>query len=323
LILNSKLIVILGPTSSGKSALGIALAKKFKGEIISADSRQVYKGMDLGTGKVTKKEQRLVPHHLLNIANPKRKFTVSQFKTLADKAIKQIQRKNKLPFLVGGSAFYIYAVIDDLTIPEVKPNVKLRKELEKKTTKELFSMLNKLDPHRAKLIDKNNPRRLIRAIEIIKSTGKPIPELSFPRKRESSDWIPCLSGRQADQVRNDSVLILGITNDKKTLHKIIDQRLKTRLKQGMIAEIKRLIKQGVSFNRLDELGLEYRYVGKYLKSEISYDEMVTQIKKFAVRQMTWFKRDKRIHWIINQKEAEKLLLSSLRKERQTFRKQES
>ena len=156
MILNSKLIVILGPTSSGKSALGIALAKKFKGEIISADSRQVYKGMDLGTGKVTKKEQRLVPHHLLNIANPKRKFTVSQFKTLADKAIKQIQRKNKLPFLVGGSAFYIYAVIDDLTIPEVKPNVKLRKELEKKTTKELFSMLNKLDPHRAKLIDKNN-----------------------------------------------------------------------------------------------------------------------------------------------------------------------
>ena len=111
------------------------------------------------------------------------------------------------------------------------------------------------------------------------------------------------------------------------MHKIIDQRLKTRLKQGMIAEIKRLIKQGVSFNRLDELGLEYRYVGKYLKSEISYDEMVTQlssqIKKFAVRQMTWFKRDKRIHWIINQKEAEKLLLSSLRKERQTFRKQES
>src|SRR5258708_24677627 len=138
-----KLVVILGPTSSGKSDLGIKLARKFKGEIISADSRQVYRHMNLGTGKVTKKEQELVPHHLLDVADPKKQFTVADFKSMAQKAIEKIQNKNKLPFLVGETPFYIYATIDDLQIPEVAPNPKLRKQLSKKSTGELFNILKK------------------------------------------------------------------------------------------------------------------------------------------------------------------------------------
>src|SRR3989344_4234144 len=139
----SKLVVILGPTSSGKSSLAIKLAEKFKGEIISADSRQVYQGMDLGTGKVTKSEQKLIPHHLLDVVSPKKQFTVAHFKPLAQKAIAKIHGQNKLPFLVGGTPFYTYAVIDDLQIPEVAPNPKLRSLLRNKTSSQLFAILKK------------------------------------------------------------------------------------------------------------------------------------------------------------------------------------
>ncbi|OGE88026.1 MAG: tRNA (adenosine(37)-N6)-dimethylallyltransferase MiaA [Candidatus Doudnabacteria bacterium RIFCSPLOWO2_02_FULL_49_13] len=289
---SNKLIVILGPTSSGKSSLAIKLARKFKGEIISADSRQVYKGMDLGTGKVTKKEQQLIPHHLLNVASPKKQFTVAEFKPLAQKAIQKIQAKKKLPFLVGGTPFYIYATIDDLQIPGVAPNFKLRNQLRNKTTTQLFAMLKKLDPRRAKNIDPHNPRRLIRAIEIIKSTGKP---------------VPALSSRRA----HPEALILGIKKDLAKLYKLIDARLELRLKAGLIGEVKKLRKLGVSWKRLQEFGLEYHFVSLYLQNKLTYDEMMLQLKngihKFAKRQMTWFKTDSRIKWIKNQKQAERLI----------------
>ncbi len=291
----SKLIVILGPTSSGKSALAINLARKFNGEIISADSRQVYKGLDIGTGKVTKSEQKLVPHHLLDVTNPKKQFSVAEFKPLALKAIEKIQAKNKLPFLVGGTPFWIYSVIDNLEIPEVAPNLNLRKQLEKKSTKALFAMLKKLDPRRAKNIDKNNPRRLIRAIEIIKATGKSIPEISRTP-------MPAL--------------ILGIKKDQKDLYKLIDKRLDARLKQGFVAEVKKLLKQKISHKRLQEMGLEYRFVSLYLQGHLTYEQMVEQLKnaihKFSKRQMTWFKTDKRIKWITNANQAEQLIKSYLK-----------
>ncbi len=169
---NNKLIVILGPTASGKSELAVKLAKKFNGEIISADSRQVYKGLNIGTGKITKKEMKGIGHHLLDVASPKRKFTVAQFQKLAFKKIREIQRRGKTPFLVGGTGFYIQSVVDNISIPEVTPNWKLRKALEKKNTEELFSMLKKLDPARAKTIDSKNPRRLTRAIEIASAEGR-------------------------------------------------------------------------------------------------------------------------------------------------------
>jgi len=292
----NKLVVILGPTSSGKSALAINLAKKFKGEIVSADSRQVYKRMNIGTGKVTKKEQKQVRHHLLDVVDPKKSFTVAEYKTLASKAIENIRKKKKLPFLVGGSPFWIYALIDDLQIPQVKPNPKLRKELAKKSTIQLFAMLKRLDPKRAQNIDRHNPLRLIRAIEIIKATGQPIPEFKNQKTNQA--------------------LIIGIKKSQAQLHKLIDQRLIERLNSGMVDEVKKLLKQKISHKRLQELGLEYRFVSLYLQGHLDYNAMVKQLQnaihKFSKRQMTWFKTDTRINWISKEKQARNLINKYLR-----------
>lgn len=286
-----KLIVILGPTSSGKSDLGIKLAKRFNGEIISADSRQVYKKMNIGTGKVTKKEQRLVKHHLLDVASPKKVFTVSDFKNLGEKAIKNILAKNKVPFVVGGTGFYIDALVKGLAFPEVITNKKLRAKLEKITAKNLYRELKKLDPHRAQNIDPKNKRRLIRALEIIKITGEPVPPL-----KESSQY---------------KVLYMGINPPKNILKKKIKLRLEKRLEQGMVKEVKNLLRLGVSKKRLYDFGLEYRWLSEHLSGKISYAEMKSglnkAIVKYSKRQITWFKRNKNIHWVKNQKESEKLI----------------
>ncbi len=295
--MKEKLIVILGPTASGKSSLAIKLARKFKGEIISADSRQVYKGMDIGTGKVSKQEQKLVPHHLLDVASPKKQFTVSDFTVLTKRSIDQIVSRDHIPFLVGGTAFYIYSVINDIKIPEVKPNIKLRKSLEKKSLRELFIILKNLDRNRAKTIDKNNPARLIRAIEINIVTGKPVPQQNIIHNQDNK------------------VLILGIKKDPITLRDLINKRVDQRLKQGMITEVKKLRKT-ISWRRLESFGLEYRFIAQHLQNKLSYDEMVEQLKtaiyQFSKRQMTWFKRDTRIRWIKNQPKAEKLIKKFLK-----------
>lgn len=286
-----KLIVILGPTASGKTGLSIKLAKKFGGEVISADSRQIYKGMDIGTGKITKKDMQGIPHHLLDVANPKRRFSVVQYQKLALRAIKNIQKRGKVPFLVGGTGFYIQSIIDGIIIPKVKPDWKLRQKLEKLTTDELFKKLEKLDPKRAKLIDKQNPRRLIRALEIIITTKKPVPELK--------------TNNQFD------ILEIGITKSPAELKNLIHERLMTRLKNNaMINEVKRL-RKSLSWKRLEEFGLEYRFIAQYLQKKITQQKMIDNIQiesaHYAKRQMTWFKRDKRIYWIKNQNEAEKLV----------------
>ena len=287
-----KLIVILGPTASGKTDLSIKFAKKFNGEVISADSRQIYKGMDIGSGKITKKEMEGIPHYLLDIASPKRKFTVVQYRSLALKAIRKIHKKNNLPILIGGTAFYIQTVIDGVIIPSIKPDWKLRKKLEKKNIQELFKMLKKLDPRRAKTIESKNKRRLIRALEIVIKTKKPVPLL----KKKQPQF---------------EVLILGTKKSPKELKERIRKRLLKRLKQGMIAEVKKLRKSGVSWKRLEEFGLEYKYIALYLQNKITKKEMIDRIQKesehFAKRQMTWFKKDNRIKWIKNYKEAENLL----------------
>lgn len=295
----------MGPTASGKSSLAIKLAKKFKGEIISADSRQVYRGMDIGTGKISKKEQRLVPHYLMDVANPKKQFTVSDFKKLGAQAIERIKKKHKLPFIVGGTAFYIYSLIDDWQIPEVAPNKKLRNTLRNKSTRELFAMLQKLDPRRAANIDSRNPARLSRAIEIVKTTGRPVPSLSSPTP------IGDLNKDSRFRGNDTKVLLLGIRKDQNELYKLIDKRLEERLRSGMVAEVKKLHKSGLSWNKLESFGLEYRFVSLYLQNKLSYRKMVDQLKsaihKFSKRQNTWFKRDTRIHWIKNEKEARKLI----------------
>ncbi len=299
-----KLIVILGPTASGKSDLAVKLAKKINGEIISADSRQVYQGMDIGSGKITKKEMAGIPHYLLDMASPKKIFTVAQYKKLADKAIKKIQQKNKIPILCGGTGFYIQAVVDNLGLPEVKPDAKLRAQLEKKTTTELYQQLKNLDKRRAQNIDKNNRRRLIRALEIVIKTGKPVPPpSSFVILAKAG-----IHGLDSCLHRND-ILQIGIKKSKEDLKNLIAKRLEKRLKQGMIQEVQKLKKAGLSWKRLEGFGLEYCYVAQYLQGKITEKEMKEKIQKaseqYARRQMTWFKRDQRIHWISNFREAEK------------------
>lgn len=290
--MTKKLIVILGPTASGKSELAIKLAKKFKGEIVSADSRQIYRGMDIGTGKVTKKEMKGIPHYLLDVASPKRRFTVAQYRKLALRVINKIQKENKMPFLVGGTGFYIQSIVDGIVIPEVKPDWKLRSDLEKKGTQQLFNLLKKLDPRRAKTIEQKNRRRLIRALEIIIKTKRPVPLF---RKKP----LPY------------PVLMIGIKKSPEELKKLIKRRLLKWLKNGLIAEVKKLKKSSLSWKRLEEFGLEYRYLAKYLQGKLNYQEMMEKLQKeiehFTKRQMTWFKRDKRINWVENQKEAEKLI----------------
>ena len=289
---SSSLIAIMGPTASGKSELGVTLAKRFHGEVVSADSRQVYRGLDIGSGKITQKEMMGIPHHLLDVVSPKRTFTVVQYQRRAIKAIAAIRRRHKLPFLVGGSPFYIYSVVDGIAIPEVKPNQKLRRELEQLSVEKLLAKLKALDPARANTIEQKNKRRLVRALEIVITTGKPIP----PLRKNASPL---------------DVLMLGIRRSPEELKKRIQQRLNKRFKQGMVKEVERLHKQGVSWRRLEEFGLEYRYVAQFLQGRITKQEMIARIQKeseaFVRRQMVWFKKDPRIHWISTYAEAKRLV----------------
>ena len=286
-----KLIVILGPTASGKTDLSVKLAKKFNGQIISADSRQVYRGMDIGTGKVTKKEMRGIKHYLLDVASPKKIFDVSKFKELSEKALEKIYKEKKIPFVVGGTGFYINTLVDNLSIPEVKPDWALRKKLQNKPVSELFLMLKKIDPKRASTIDKNNPRRLIRALEIVIKSKSPVPPLAKEKPRFDA-------------------LFLGVKRDDKELKNLIEKRLLRRIDEGMIDEIKNLHRSGVSWKRLEEFGLEYRYIAQYLQNKLTLDEAVKKLQKeiehYAKRQMTWFKRDRRIKWIKSYKDAESI-----------------
>ena len=311
----NKLIVILGPTASGKSEMAVKLAKKFNGEIVSADSRQVYKGMDIGTGKVTKKEMKGIPHHLLDISSPKRRFTVVQFRKLALKAINKIfknrvsvnrsevkkkenfkegklLRQGKIPILCGGTGFYIQAVVDGITIPEVRPDWRLRSDLNKLGVEELFKKLKKLDPKRARTIEKKNPRRLIRAIEIVLKTKGPVP----PFKKQP---LSC------------PILMIGIKKSPEKLKKLIKKRFLKWLRQGLIKEVKNLKKSGLSWKRIEEFGIHYRIVAQYLQEKINYKKMIEnsiiELQNYAKRQLTWFKKEKRIKWIKNYKEAEKLV----------------
>ncbi len=289
-------IAVVGPTASGKSDLAVRLAKEFNGEVISADSRQVYKGLNIGSGKIRKKEMKGIPHYLLDAASPKKTFTVAQYQKLGEKKIKDILKRGKLPVICGGSGFYIDALIYSLKLPEIPPQKELRKKLEKESTESLFKKLEKLDSRRAKNIDPHNKRRLIRALEIVLTTKKPVP-LSTTIHRSMHP--------------NYDLLKIGIKKEPEELKKMIHKRLIKRLKQGMVKEVKNLHRGGLSWKRLDDLGLEYRYVSRYLRGIISKKEMAELIEKeswqYAKRQMTWFKRDKNIIWIKNSKEAKNLV----------------
>jgi tRNA dimethylallyltransferase len=274
------LIAVIGPTSSGKSDLAVDIALRANGEVVSADSRQVYRGMDIGTGKVTKKEMRGVPHHLLDVTSPKRVYTVANWKRDAEKAIDDIHRRNKLPIICGGTGFYVRSVTDGVVLPDVKPNPKLRAVLSEMETEELFVLLSKKDPLRAERIDRNNPVRIIRALEIADEIGN----------------VPLIE----TQTKYDPLLI-GIATDKEVLRERIHARLLKRMRRGMLAEVKHLHEQGVSWKRMEDLGLEYRFLARHLQGKLSKEEMLAQLEMeiihYAKRQVTWWKKDERIHWV--------------------------
>lgn len=311
-------IFILGPTASGKSDMAIALAKKYDGEVISADSRQVYRGMDIGTGKVAKDRARKskiknkksalvsaffsegIRHHLLDIASPKRNYNVTHFVRDAKKAITDIRKRDKVPIICGGTGFWAQALIEGVMFPAVKPDAVLRKKLGKKSAVELFKMLIKKDPARAKTIDRHNKFRLIRALEIIATLGAvpPLPKsYKLPAYRR---------GRKAA-----SCTIIALNPDKTMLRKNIDIRLKKRLRQGMIEEVERLHKEGISWKRLESFGLEYRNIALFLQKKISRqtmrDNILRESFQYAKRQLTWLRRFEKmgakIHWITDPKQA--------------------
>jgi len=277
-----KIIVICGPTATGKSDYAVQLSKSLAktgiaSEIISADSRQIYKGLDIGSGKITVKEMDGVPHHLLDVASPKRTFTVAGYKKLADRAIKDIAKRNHVPIIVGGTGFYIDAVVFDQQLPEVPPNKLLRKELEKLSLDQLRQKLQLLDTDRYESIDIHNRVRMIRAIEIAETLGKvPNLKITIPRKSNYDvEWI-----------------YLDFPDD--ILKERIHDRLLKRMKQGMIQEVMTLHAEGLSWKRLEALGLEYRFVALHLQDKLSKDDMLTQLEtaiwQYVKRQRTWFKK---------------------------------
>jgi tRNA dimethylallyltransferase len=293
-----KIVVILGPTASGKSDVAIRLAQRFNGEIISADSRQVYRGMDIGSGKVTKMEQQLAPHWMLDVVSPRTNYSAAQFQRKAKKILKDILRRKKLPIICGGTGFWIQSIVDDITYPEVKPNWKLRNSLSNLSTDELFEKLRKIDPERANTIDPRNKVRLIRAIEICETLG------NVPRPDQ---------GAKSMQY---NFFQIGIIWPRDELYQRIENRLDQRFQEGMIEEVKRLHeKNKISWKRMEELGLEYRWITKFLKKEIRFEEMrdrlLLEIKHYAKRQITWFKKDARIKWFSEygpiEKEVEKFV----------------
>ncbi len=272
-----KLIVIEGTNASGKSSLGVELAAAFGGEIVSADSRQVYRRLDLGSGKITPEEMKGVPHHLLDVRDPGEFFSMADFQRLAYEAIDGILSRGPLPFLVGGTGLYVDAVADGYELSEKAPDHGLRARLETHDTPELYAMLQEKLPDTQ--IDSRNRHRVMRALE----------------RLEADDYHP---GRKTPRYE---LLKLGVTWPREILKQRIDQRLEARLQAGMAEEVRALLAEGISEEFMVKLGLEYKYLTWYLTGKIGYEQMVEElgnaIKKFAKRQMTWFRRDPRIHWL--------------------------
>lgn len=273
-----KLIVICGTNASGKSGLGVELAAHFGGEVISADSRQVFRGLDLGSGKITPEEARGVPHHLIDVCDPGEFFSMHDYQRLAYLAIDDVLARGRLPFLVGGTGLYVASVTEGYVMSDRPPDLEYRQYLETFSTPQLYEMLIRALPDIH--IEGNNRNRVMRVLEKLQAGDSHIPH---------------------NQPRYDC-LKLGVTWERETLRRRIDQRLQRRLQAGMVEEVRGLMDRGVSPEFLYKLGLEYRFISQYLLGEIpTYEEMVEKlaiaIRQFAKRQMTWFRRDHGIHWL--------------------------
>lgn len=290
-----KIIVILGPTSSGKTKLAVELALKFNGEIVSADSRQVYRGMDIGTGKDL--EEYSVPYYLIDVASPNIRFDLAKYQKMTFKAIDNILQRGKLPILAGGSGLYLQAVVDNYKLADVKKDWAKRRSLEKSTADELLDKLKTLSPKMAAKLnqsDKHNKRRLIRYLEILAQ------DENFRNRRGPKKY---------------ETLIIGLRFGEHILRQRIFKRLIQRLKeQNMIGEVENLHKQGLSWKKLESFGLEYKFIALSLQGRMEYDELIKKLNiaiyQFAKRQLTWFKRwekqGAKIHWLKDSKKIYKL-----------------
>lgn len=273
-----KVVAVVGTNASGKSALGVELAKRYDAEIISADSRQVFRGLDLGSGKITQEEMQGVPHHLIDVREPNEFFSMADFQRMSYTAIDGILARGRLPMIVGGTGLYVDSVLDGYLLSDREPDLAYRAELEKLTTPQLYDMLLTLVPDAQ--VDRNNRNRVMRMIE---------------RIHDGDDAVP------GKQPRYRS-LRLGVSWPREVLAQRIDERLKMRVEQGMIEEVQGLMDRGATKEFLLGLGLEYRFITQYLTGAIpDRDEMLRllaiAIKQFAKRQMTWFRRNPDIVWL--------------------------
>jgi len=302
-----KVLVILGPTASGKTAIGVRLAAKLNGEIISADSRQVFRGMDIGTGKDLGEyivDGQEIPYHLIDVVSPNTNFNLAKFQRLSLAAIKDILERKKLPIIVGGSGLYVQVLVDNFTLAKGKSDLKLRAELELLGADELFEKLKKQAPEFAEALnnsDRHNSRRLARYLEIAKE------------------------GRLGDVGKRPApydYLVLGTYRPGEELRSRIAKRLKDRLEnEGLVEEVQELHRKGVSWKRLISFGLEYKFISLFLIGELSYDEMVFKLEnaicQFAKRQKSWFKRwegqGEKINWISSEAEGLKIINNWLEK----------
>lgn len=293
------IIVLTGPTASGKTSLSLDMAKEFGGEIICADSMTVYKGLDIGTDKPgprnktqdTKYKIQGISHHLLDILNPDEDFNVAIFKDLAEKMIKEIHQRGNVPFLVGGSTMYIDALVYNYNIPHSKPNIELRKKLNKKPNEELFSQLIDIDPDAEWTVDKNNKRRLVRALEVCLQTGEP-----FTAQKKKQD-LP------------ENVLYLAINREREELYERINKRVDEMMIEGFLDEVKKLHKKYDLDTAMQATG--YKQLVQFIDNEISLEEAVEKTKQshrnYAKRQLTWLNRNKDVIWVENKEEAQKII----------------
>ena len=283
------LVVLTGPTAVGKTALSISLAKEINGEIISADSMQVYRQMDIGTAKIMPEEMQDVPHHLIDILDPDEDFNVVKFKELANACIEQIYSRGKIPILVGGTGFYIQAVLKDVSFQQ-EEETEIRMELEKlaqdKGAHYLYEQLQKVDPESAKVIHENNVRRVIRALEYFEQTGCKISDHNQQEKEKESPY-------------NFAYFVLE--QDRKILYERIEKRIYLIMEQGLLDEVKSLYKKGYGRDLVSMQGIGYKEIYAYLDGEYSLEDAEYILKRdtrhFAKRQLTWFKREKDVVWV--------------------------
>jgi tRNA dimethylallyltransferase len=300
-----KVVVILGPTASGKTGLAVKLANIHNGEVISADSRQVYRGMDVGSGKDLV-EYGDVPYHLIDVVDPMDDFNLAKFQSLSFEAMKDICERKKLPIIAGGTGLYLQAVVDNYNLSMVSANQELRQELEAKSLEELLTIIDEAYPEIYKDLnqsERGNKRHLMRYIEIAERDDN----FNLETRKKPSEY---------------EFLIIGLSWPKEVLEERIYQRIVTRLEnEDMVGEIKRLHEGGVIWKRLIGFGLEYQFVTLFVQEKIKYEEMIDQLlvasRQFAKRQMTWFKRWEKqgteIHWVYNYGDVEKLVDNFLKK----------